>query len=493
MLRHTIYSLVIFLALIDTAATQTAFSIPLEGAQEVPPVTTEATGHCVGVLNGDQTTFSVTCTHDVEGVAASHIHDAAAGENGDVIFPFDSAESPISQTFEFSSDDVETLLSGEFYVNVHSGTNPGGEIRGQIIGPAEKSLSFELSGSQEVPPVSTAATGSCFAALDNATLAVTCTHDIPDVNAAHIHDANAGISGGVLFPFDSPASPITQAFGLSDLDVARLKSQNFYVNIHSDTNPGGELRGQISSADDTPFNFVLGGVQEVPIVETEASGQCTAVLNQGETELAVSCNHTVQDVSAAHIHDAPPGTSGGVLIPFSSPDSPIIEILQLSAADVGLLKARGLYVNVHSSANPGGEVRGQINRTPDGTYSGTYYDPLRDGEGILLEISGDPPIVVVSWYTYAADGTGNQIFLIGAAGVINNQAIIPMQITGGAMFGDDFDAGDVVRTDWGTLTITFVSCTTAIVEYSGDLPGYGSGVLTQVRLTPPLTGVGTCS
>lgn len=480
------------LALINTAAAQTTFSIPLEGAQHVPPITTEATGHCVGVLSVDQSTFSVTCTHDVQGTTASHIHAGVAGENGGIIFPFDSPESPISQSFEVSPDEVTTLLAGGFYVNVHSQTNAEGEIRGQITGPAEKSLSFVLSGSQAVPPVATQASGQCSAALDNATLAVSCTHNVQEVSAAHIHDANAGINGGVLLPFSSPDSPIIEVFDLFEDEVAKLKSQNLYVNVHSEAFPGGEVRGQMAAAEDTAFNFVVSGIQAVPAVQTEASGQCTAVLNQSENELAVSCNHTVQEATAAHIHDAPAGSAGGVLIPFSSPDSPIIEVLQISAASVELLKARGLYVNVHTEANPAGEIRGQINRTPDGTYAGTYYDSSRSGEGILLEITGDPPVIVLTWYSYTPDGTGNQIFLIGSAPVLNNQAVVPMQITSGAMFGDDFDADDVLRTDWGTLTITFVSCTRAIIEYSGDLPGYGSGVLTQTRLTPPLSGVGTC-
>lgn len=480
------------LALVNTAAAQSAFSIPLEGVQQVPPVSTEATGHCVGVLSADQSAFSVSCTHDVQNPIGAHIHMGVAGENGGVIFPFDSAGSPMSQTFEFSPDDVATLMAEGFYVNVHSEVNGGGELRGQIVGPAQKSLSFELSGSQAVPPVATEASGQCTAALDGTTLAVTCTHNVQETTAAHIHDANAGMNGGVLLPFSSPVSPILEVFDLLEEDVAKLKSQNLYVNVHSVANPSGEIRGQMASAEDTAFNFVVSGVQAALADETEASGQCTAVLNESESELAVSCNHTVQDTTAAHIHNAPAGSNGGVLLPFSSPLSPIIEVLQVTAADVDLLMARGLYVNVHSTLFPAGEIRGQMNRTPDGTYAGTYYDPSRDGEGILLEISGEPPVIVLTWYSYTADGTGNQIFLLGGAPVLNNQAVVPMQITSGAMFGDDFNADDVLRTDWGTVTITFVSCTLAILEYSGDLAGYGSGVLTQIRLTPPLTGVGTC-
>jgi len=259
-------TLIIDLALINTAAAQTAFSIPLEGAQHAPPITTEATGHCLGVLSVDQSTFSVSCTHDVQEATASHIHEGVAGENGGVVFPFNSPESPIRQTFEVSADEVATLLAGGFYVNVHSETNAGGEIRGQITGPAEKFLSFELSGNQAVPPVATEASGQCSAALDNATLAVTCTHNVQEVRAAHIHDANAGINGGVLLPFASPDSPIIEVFDLFEDEVAKLKSQNLYVNVHSAAYPGGELRGQ--------FNFVVSGLQAVPAVQTDASGQC---------------------------------------------------------------------------------------------------------------------------------------------------------------------------------------------------------------------------
>jgi len=72
----------------------------------------------------------------------------------------------------------------------------------------------------------------------------------------------------------SPDSPIIEVFDLFEDEVAKLKSQNLYVNVHSAAYPGGELRGQMAAAEDTAFNFVVSGLQAVPAVQTDASGQC---------------------------------------------------------------------------------------------------------------------------------------------------------------------------------------------------------------------------
>lgn len=64
---------------------------------------------------------------------------------------------------------------------------------------------------------------------------------------------------------------------------------------------------------------------------------------------------------AAHIHGpAQPGANGPPVIPFASPSSPIKGTAQLSDAQAADLAAGRYYVNVHTAANKGGEIRGQI-------------------------------------------------------------------------------------------------------------------------------------
>ncbi|HVR96696.1 MAG TPA: DUF4331 family protein [Thermoanaerobaculia bacterium] len=108
------------------------FAIGLSGSQEVPPRSTTATGSCVGVLNQARTELSVACVHDVAGVVGAHIHRGAPGVNGPIICDFGAAISPIEATCALTPDLVEDLATGNLYINVHSGTFPGGEIRGQI-------------------------------------------------------------------------------------------------------------------------------------------------------------------------------------------------------------------------------------------------------------------------------------------------------------------------------------------------------------------------
>jgi hypothetical protein len=64
--------------------------------------------------------------------------------------------------------------------------------------------------------------------------------------AAHIHGpAEPGANAGVAIPFASPASPITGTATLTDAQAADLAAGKYYVNVHTDANKGGEIRGQI--------------------------------------------------------------------------------------------------------------------------------------------------------------------------------------------------------------------------------------------------------
>ncbi len=65
---------------------------------------------------------------------AAHIHGpAAAGANAGVLVPMKAPlDSPIKGSATLTDDQVKELMAGQMYANVHTATNPGGELRGQL-------------------------------------------------------------------------------------------------------------------------------------------------------------------------------------------------------------------------------------------------------------------------------------------------------------------------------------------------------------------------
>ena len=112
----------------------------------------------------------------------------------------------------------------------------------------------DLSGATEVPPVTTAGKGSATASLNTATKMLTWSVDYSGmsgpVTAGHIHGPAApGANAGVLVPLaGNPASlanPIKGSATLTDAQISDLEAGRAYVNLHTDTNKGGEVRGQL--------------------------------------------------------------------------------------------------------------------------------------------------------------------------------------------------------------------------------------------------------
>jgi len=118
----------------SVAAMGADIKVTLSGTEEVPPVTTKATGSGTVMIGNDGAVSGTITTKDIAGTAA-HIHEAAAGKNGGVIVPMTKSGDD-GWTFaagaKLTDAQMAALKAGNLYINVHTAANPGGEIRGQL-------------------------------------------------------------------------------------------------------------------------------------------------------------------------------------------------------------------------------------------------------------------------------------------------------------------------------------------------------------------------
>ncbi len=147
---------------------------------------------------------------------------------------------------------------------------------------------------------------------------------------------------------------------------------------------------------------------------------------------------------------------------------------------------------------PGNQVTEiRVSELVDGGFSGTWYNPQRSGHGFVIDVTSNPNGVgtraMVSWYHYQADGSGDQLWLVGTGPVVGDTAIVDLSMTSGAQFGEDFNSADVNITPWGQLKIQFTDCAHATISYDSEFEDFGSGSEPLVRLTSGPAGyMGAC-
>jgi hypothetical protein len=117
--------------------------------------------------------------------------------------------------------------------------------------------------------------------------------------------------------------------------------------------------GTVSSAE---INVKLSGDQEVPPVQTQASGSGTIKINDDKS-VSGSVSTTGMKPTAAHIHEAAPGKNGPVAIPLEKASDHEFMVpagTKLNDAQFKAFRSGNLYVNVHSDAHKNGEIRAQL-------------------------------------------------------------------------------------------------------------------------------------
>lgn len=109
------------------------------------------------------------------------------------------------------------------------------------------------------------------------------------------------------------------------------------------------------------MNVKLSGEQEVPPIQGSASGSGTITIGD-DGSVSGSVTASGFEPTAAHIHEGKAGTNGKVIVPFTKEGNSFKAPAgaKLTPDQMKAYKDGDLYVNIHSAAHPGGEVRAQL-------------------------------------------------------------------------------------------------------------------------------------
>ncbi|GGF66419.1 CHRD domain-containing protein [Alteromonas lipolytica] len=378
----------------------------LDGKQQVPAASTLADGYGYALVSTATYDLDLVIYTDNVDATAAHIHTGRVGNNGDVLVALEQSMDDMSMWMTpegtmIDADIFAVLTSGGHYVNVHSDSYPGGEIRGQILTDNFALATFALSGAQEIPAVETDAYGSGYALIDTTTYALELaivTEGADDATAAHIHTGRIGMNGDVLVALEQSADDMGKWVTPENLTIDEatfdvLASGGHYVNLHTPANGSGELRGQILTGDYALATFALNGDQQVPVAATSAMGNGYALVNSMTFDLELVVDTTgVDNATAAHIHTGSIGMNGDVLVALEqSMTDPGMWMApadtRIDADTLGVLASGGHYVNVHTPAFPGGEIRGQI-LTPEYALATFGLSGAQEVPAVVTSASG---------------------------------------------------------------------------------------------------------
>jgi hypothetical protein len=257
-------------------------------AQETPPTGSPATGTAIMLYDVGANTFDlvVTINNLANTALASHIHEAAVGVPGSVVSPLGAETSytrngnTLTATFRgltYGGNKL-TLLQGGAYYNIHSAQFPNGEVRGQLIArPKRLVANFDVAQEQAAFPAVnlTGANLKDFGAavifydpVANRISVRSSVYNFTNVlNNSHFHEGAPGVSGAVVTSLGNNANATFSnggsynntngvIAGTFDIpytgDPIKLLTGGAYMNFHSTTFAGGELRGQVRASDEIP-------------------------------------------------------------------------------------------------------------------------------------------------------------------------------------------------------------------------------------------------
>lgn len=381
------------------------YAASLFGGNEVPAIISSGSGALNLEVNGNTLVVSGSFANmdgdfDANIGGGAHLHIGNVSANGGVAILLNATVDAdlkggvfeaANNTFTLDANQQLALLERNMYANIHTTSYQGGELRGQITGQANAVFRAHLSGSNEMPTVTSQAQGRIMAELsEDSVLTLYGGYSGLEsplatsvAGGVHLHNALAGSNGSVEVLVNTTGDATMQegifesqinTYTLTEAQIEALFARSLYLNIHSEGNMAGELRGQLLPVCQAVFTTYISSIFTVPQVTSTAMGAAKAELAGDRLTISGSFDGLGSDLNVAlaggaHVHSGMAGATGGISIGLNTSvnsdarggvwlaDS---NTYSLDLEQQTTLKSRGNYINIHSMDFGSGEIRGQV-------------------------------------------------------------------------------------------------------------------------------------
>jgi len=453
-------------------STRNAF---LNSAQTGTVITSSATGTAkVGLdpatnkLVGTMTIIAAPAT----AITAMHVHDGAVGVDGGVVVGL-TQTSPGVWTVDtaataLTAAQIAKFKAAGFYVNVHTTTNPNGEIRGQL-----------MSFTEDIQPIFTANCEACHFSGGRAGFTGLFLRPA-DSYGTLVNKPAVQSTGMRVLPFDADNSVLyqrTAGIGFASIVGERMPLEAPALSQHNQDliktwiTMGAMDDNGVAQTPQTPptrtytRQAFLNSAQTGTTVASSITGSGTFVLDTATKKVSgtmVVTGTPSSAITVAHLHDGFVGVDGPPIVTLTSADSVTWTVLAgtdvLTDAQMNKLIAGGFYVNVHTTAVASGEIRGQLMSYAENVQT------IFNGRCVFCHVVGGP-----------AAFTGLLLTPLDSHGLLFNQLATQPSATTAIL---------IPPTAIGTRVIPFNSTDSVLYKRIIAAPGYEGSRQMPASATP---------
>jgi len=301
----------------------------------------------------------------------------------------------------------------------------------------------DLDGANEVPPVAAGSGGYAIVTLNPSNSISYEVHTFGLTGTvAHIHDGAAGVNGPAIAPLTGGptvwiGTTPPQPAGIID----DLFAEGLYINVHTMPNLTGELRGQVKAAP-SRFAALINASQVVAPTGSAATGVASVEVDAARMLTYTVTSPGLVDGTEAHLHFGRVGINGGIAATLSGGPNTWSGVAgPLTTSEYRALQTEAMYVDLHSTTFPSGEIRGQLIPTGVPYHTVPTLTPVNlavsgpptDGGTSEIAISNGAPFTQTFVLLSLGDGLssfGFQPFLIDPGSIVLTNVVVPLDAAG---------------------------------------------------------------